>query len=119
MQQTCPVGQFAEALHFSDATLVSPPPLPASGIVHPGVAAAQPKERPAFVCVTQQTSVERLQLVDPQLMVVVLPPGPASAGLRPPSPPTAPLDPPELEPPELDAPELDAAPLDEAVPDED
>src|SRR5689334_3737949 len=43
MQQTCPLGQFAEALHFRDATLMSPPPPPpASGTVHPGDAAAQP-----------------------------------------------------------------------------
>lgn len=110
-------GQFAWPLHFNAAT--SPPPF---GAGHPASDGAQAYEVPDPMSDTQHVSVAIAQFVVPHAIFVVSPPGPASGGSIPPSPPSAPLElPPSLFPlvPELEpdvVPDEDVAPDDEVPP---
>lgn len=96
-QQIVPAAQFAVALHASADVVLSPPP--AWLRAQPTLAAEHPNDRaPPAVCDTQHTSAGIAHVAPPQFCAVALPPGRASDGFTPPSPPVAPLDPDESVP---------------------
>jgi hypothetical protein len=112
-QQTVPVAQFAALAHLSAATSPPPPP-PGCGQLAPATHAYD--RAPPPISETQQLLAGIAHVVAPQVMLVVLPPGPASGGLMPPSafapgvPEVLPLDVPPLldvlpAPPDVPAPE--------------